>query len=507
MPKDVNDLLKRTKDALDGLSKVQGEKTRLEEERSSLVANVGNQLADLMRPLMERIAKMARLSKEDIKEAIGELQLPTPQVNVPEIKIPKIEVPAPQVTVRAPNVTLPEKLSVSLNGHSLDLKKPLPVVLTDDNGKPYIAGSLGGGGLNISKIRFQGVDTAGVARNALVDEGGRLQVDIISGAGGSTYTTTDDVANDDFVSNMAMLMGFDGSTWDRIRNGEGTATHALRVVHASDVAASVNVTGFTASVLVHLATPDGDNVIDEEFDAAQIVSAARGTETNGGVVRVVHVADAAMSVRAIANSGVDIGDVDVLTLPNVTIGTVNPSIDVKQVSGFSDSVNVVGFTASVAVVGDVEADAVDSGNPVKVGGIARTANPAAVAAGDRVSATFDKLGRQVTYPYQVRDLVATARSSLTTGTETTLLAGVSGVFHDLVYVKASNNSSVAVTVDIRDATTGGIVMTLDVPANGVVGVSTPVPIPQNAAADTWTADMGDITGTTCQVDALFIKNV
>ena len=81
------------------------------------------------------------------------------------------------------------------------------------------------------------------------------------------------------------------------------------------------------------------------------------------------------------------------------------------------------------------------------------------------------------------------------------------MFHDLVYVKASNNSSVAVTVDIRDATTGGIVMTLDVPANGVVGVSTPVPIPQNAAADTWTADMGDITGTTCQVDALFIKNV
>jgi|GEM_PF-1743419 hypothetical protein len=42
---------------------------------------------------------------------------------------------------------------------------------------------------------------------------------------------------------------------------------------------------------------------------------------------------------------------------------------------------------------DVAHDAVDSGNPVKIGGKARTATPAAVANGDRVDASFTTLGQ------------------------------------------------------------------------------------------------------------------
>ena len=41
------------------------------------------------------------------------------------------------------------------------------------------------------------------------------------------------------------------------------------------------------------------------------------------------------------------------------------------------------------ISGDIAADAVDSGNPLKIGGVARTTNPTAVADLDSVSASFD----------------------------------------------------------------------------------------------------------------------
>lgn len=49
--------------------------------------------------------------------------------------------------------------------------------------------------------------------------------------------------------------------------------------------------------------------------------------------------------------------------------------------------------ASNPSAGDVAHDAADSGNPIKIGGKARTAIPAAVANGDRVDAYFDEYGR------------------------------------------------------------------------------------------------------------------
>jgi hypothetical protein len=50
-------------------------------------------------------------------------------------------------------------------------------------------------------------------------------------------------------------------------------------------------------------------------------------------------------------------------------------------------------SAAEAAAGDVAHDAVDSGNPIKVGGKAASAAPTAVAAGDRVNAYFDTAGR------------------------------------------------------------------------------------------------------------------
>ena len=169
---------------------------------------------------------------------------------------------------------------------------------------------------------------------------------------------------------------------------------------------------------------------------------------------------------------------------------------------------VAGSVSSTVVVGPTASDSQDNDSaPVKIGGIARTENPTPVSGGDAVSASYDSIGRQIIRPVQVRGLLVTAYASLTNGTETTLVSAVSGAYLDLVYIMGANNSDVAVTVDIRPVTAGNVVMTLQVPASGTAGIACPIPLPQNDIGNNWTADMGDITGTTVYLTGLFSKEV
>lgn len=182
-------------------------------------------------------------------------------------------------------------------------------------------------------------------------------------------------------------------------------------------------------------------------------------------------------------------------------------IRVDQVSGANFSVFVTGSSGTTSAVGDVAHGGDDLNSyPVKVGGQGRQTNPTPVSDGARTHIITDDLGRQLTR-MQARDLLQTAYASVTTGTETTLKAGVVGSYLDLIYVLASNNSTVAVGIDLRQVSGGSIVMHLEIPANGVVGVSLPAPLPQGETGNDWTVDMPDITGTTVNVSALFSKEI
>ena len=172
------------------------------------------------------------------------------------------------------------------------------------------------------------------------------------------------------------------------------------------------------------------------------------------------------------------------------------------------TISVSGSITSVVATGAVLHDAADDGHaPVKLGGHAIQTNPAAVADGDIVRLTADDLGRQITRPVQVRDLIFTAYISLTGGTETTLLAASAGAYHDLIYIMGTNNSDAAVTCDIRSVTAGNIMTSIRIPANGTAGVSLPVPLPQDATGNNWTADLPDVSGTTVTLSALFSREV
>jgi len=151
-------------------------------------------------------------------------------------------------------------------------------------------------------------------------------------------------------------------------------------------------------------------------------------------------------------------------------------------------------------------DAAAADNPVLVGGEARTTIPTAVADGDVVRSMHDDHGRLVVSPHSPRDLVSQNRITLTSTTETTLLAAVASVFLDLVLLVLSNESATEVRVDIRDSTGGTIRLSVDLAADGGGAViPLPVPLPQATVNNNWTAQLSAAVSTV-YVTAVAVKN-
>jgi len=163
----------------------------------------------------------------------------------------------------------------------------------------------------------------------------------------------------------------------------------------------------------------------------------------------------------------------------------------------NDVIQATASNLNAQVVGNIAHDTGDAGNPVKVGGVARTANPTAVAAGDRADVFMDVRGRLVVTNDAPRERRVVGRLALTTTTETTLIAlGGAGVFRDLSMLLLSNESATEVRVDIRDATAGTPVISFDLaPDGGGAVMPFPVPLPQATANNNWTAQLSAAVST------------
>lgn len=110
----------------------------------------------------------------------------------------------------------------------------------------------------------------------------------------------------------------------------------------------------------------------------------------------------------------------------------------------------------------------------------------------------------ITTPHAIRDSITTAYVSLTGGTKTELVAGVSGYYLDLIQISLANNSSVAVTgVTLSDEST--TVQQFSIPVTGATVAHFPAPLRQSAKGVSWYVDLADISGTTVTVQALFLK--
>ncbi len=161
----------------------------------------------------------------------------------------------------------------------------------------------------------------------------------------------------------------------------------------------------------------------------------------------------------------------------------------------------------VEVQGNIASGVAESGNPVGIGGQARTTNPTAVADGQRVEATFDKLGKQITVG-AIRVLKGDQQTSISASTsETTIVTNVASTFLDLYGLILANTGATTTKVTIRDDTGGTIRAVIEVPTLETRGFMLPVDSGFNQAVvnKPWTAQCGSST-TALEVTALFVKN-
>lgn len=529
-------ILKRTQDLLGAkASEKEAMKSQLENERRLLITSLAQDISSIIQPTLENMIQANQLTIDSLKQAMREIKIDVPRT---EVKMPTINVPRPQVNVSvpemkvpplnipAPQVNFPERMSVSMD--TVNNKAPLPVMMMDSFGKPMTFSMGAGGGGKADFLTIKDIRTS-LGASWFNDEGLRVSGSFSVTASNSSTQAIDSSGDAYSVANpmpVQVVSGGTATTGVNLLDSSGvgysgsnpvpvtitsgaTATTAVQNLNADGtyrdtfpVQGTVTVSGITASTAVANIDSSGIQYSGSNPFPMKIVTDATAT------VNVVNVDSTGVYRSTFPVSGT-------VLVSDITASIKSTLIDSSGI-GYSGSnpvpvTLISGGLVSTIAVGSVVADAVDDGSaPVQSGGVARTANPTAVAGGDVVKSTHDDLGRQVMKVNQVRDLLSTAYVSLTTGTETTLLSATAGFYYDLVYIMGANNSDAVATVDIRGVSGGNILMTLVVPPYGTSGVSLPVPIPQTGSDGTgnnWTADMNDITGTTVYVSALFSKEI
>lgn len=121
---------------------------------------------------------------------------------------------------------------------------------------------------------------------------------------------------------------------------------------------------------------------------------------------------------------------------------------------------------------------------------------------------FDKQGR-FGQSYYFRDITKTAYATLTRVTETEIMPGVAGEFHDLVVVTGANTSTNAIRVDLRCGTGGTALDSLVVPAANVVQKTYEVPLLASEKDQTWTGKCvitGEISDSPVSITLIAVKN-
>lgn len=190
----------------------------------------------------------------------------------------------------------------------------------------------------------------------------------------------------------------------------------------------------------------------------------------------------------------------------VTANAGSGTLAVSLASVPSHAVTNAGtFATQSASSGDVAHDAVDSGNPVKVGFKATTAlsGLTLVASADRTDAFAGVDGVQIVRPHCNLEDIVTGNATNTDGTSTQCIAAQSsGIKTYLTSIVLCNTSATAITVDIKDGTT--VKISLPLPAGSGCVYNPPIPIP-GTAATAWNFD-GSAAATTVTCSMVGFKS-
>ena len=252
-------------------------------------------------------------------------------------------------------------------------------------------------------------------------------------------------------SSGVMVMGFAGTQSVDANDAAALACDTDGALHIADGGNSITIDG---TVTANLSSTD-NTVLDNMDTSLNNIEAA----VSGSEMQVDHVGSIPAGSNAIgklaANSGVDIGDVDVTSLP--------------------------ASTNTLEVVGDVAHDAAAAGNPVQAG--VRATNSVEgltqVANADASFVSSDLNGCIITREHTTLEEIISERVSNTNGTSTAFsnfAAGGSGIHNYITTISIYNSSSTDGYVDFRDGTGGSVIFTAPAPQTGGSVITFPVPL-------------------------------
>jgi hypothetical protein len=336
------------------------------------------------------------------------------------------------------------------------------------------------------------------------DATGRLwaHVGTIDGGTITTVSTVSTITNVVHVDDNAGSLTVDNGGTFAVQ--ATIAAGAAAIAKAEDVASADADVGVPA-MMVRKATPANTSGTDGDYEFLQ--GSAGRLWTSSTIDAALPAGTNAIGKLA-ANAGVTIGAVEIAatqTLATVTsltqmngaaiaMGTGARSAGTQRVTIATDDVvpasqsgtwNV--GTLTTLTGGGVAHDGADSGNPVKVGGRARSSEIAAVANDDRSDLVTDLVGKLITMPYaNPENFVSGAITSAMTGTTSTSLiaAPAAGLRNYITQVTVSNaHATVGTDVILQDGSGGTTLYTI--PAAAVYGGATltfPTPLRQPTTA-------------------------
>lgn len=500
MPQDLSNVKKMLAEMLqkkqqDKVDEESTRKAKNESDRNKILENISGDLAESLKPVLADLAKNSKLSTDDIRQALVEaIHISMPEMKIPEVKIPSINVPQPKVTVNVPKadapvvhvsptpVTFPSEMSLKPNS------KPFPVIMMDQAGKPFVFSQQMNGGATGGRSDFFTIKDIQTSTGASIISDSENAIRITG-----TVTTSGSVS-----STLAQMVNRDGSFYD---SGTGFPVNIVGNVATLDVK---QMSGDVSSVVVNSGTITTVTTLTGITNsiASSLVDSS-GVQYSGSNALPVYIASGSSASTAVVALDRDgnplttgpIGVGDAATALRVLLaGDAVGSVYVQNPVAQGDSATAL----RIVHAGDVIVS-------TQTNNVAMTTLPTAAADAGIIYQKSDKLGRTLNRPVNVRELIATAYASITTGTEVTLLTATAGQYLDLIYAMATNSSDAAVTVDLRAVNAGNIETSIRVPANGTAGVALPVPIPQSATGNAWTAKIPDITGTTVTISTLFSK--
>lgn len=320
------------------------------------------------------------------------------------------------------------------------------------------------------------------------------------------------------VSTLDNLIGVAGTPSAQVQSVQGVAGGTALPVSAASLPLPTGAA--TQTTLAAVALETGGNLaaaaggIGAAADAVVAAGAAGSLSAklraiSRDIVANIVLAAGANVIGAVTQSGAWVLSAGAALIGIVKIGDGTNSAAIKAASTAplaTDPALVVGISPnsagiistgtqaapsaaylSTVAAGDVAAAASDSGNPVKIGGVARSSEPTALTTGQRAQVYTDLVGKLVFLPYaNPENFVSGAISAAMTGTTSTSLvaAPAAGLRNYITQITVSNShATVGTDILIQDGS-GGTTLYV-IPAAAVFGGATitfPTPLRQPTTA-------------------------